>query len=413
MALSILNNISALTADNQLSITQANLQKTLTQLSSGSKINSGADDAAGLSIANGMQANIAALTQSGQNATNGIGLLQTADGALSQVTSLLNRAVTLATEASSQGLTNSQSSALDSEFQSILTQINSIGNTTSGTMFNGSPVFTASAMTPFLSDGSTGSNLLGTGTSMAVGTLSTTGLNIGGFATDTLNDATAANVANGDTVTIGTTVYTFTTSAPTAAGNQVAVGSTLAQTLQNLANAVNGGPGAGSAYSANTTANAFAKATNVSATSITFTAASAGAGSAGSGTGNHIAVGAGSSGTAVVSWSNAGTFSGGTGSADLLNSSDAANALNAVNAAINTVSSMRGHIGAYVNQLQAASNVINTQVQNLTSASGGITDADVASTVANMTKYNVLEQTGMAALSQANQAQQSVLKLLQ
>ena len=81
MSLTILNNISSLTAENALSNTQSSLQKTLTQLSTGLKVNSGADDAAGLSIANGMQANINALTQSQQNVQNGIGLLQTADGA--------------------------------------------------------------------------------------------------------------------------------------------------------------------------------------------------------------------------------------------------------------------------------------------------------------------------------------------
>src|SRR5208282_1740857 len=112
MALSILNNLSALTAENNLNATQMSLQNTLTQLSSGSKINSGSDDAAGLSIANGLTSNISALTQSVQNATNGVGLLQTADGALSQVTSLLNRAVTLATEASNGGLTTQQSGAI-------------------------------------------------------------------------------------------------------------------------------------------------------------------------------------------------------------------------------------------------------------------------------------------------------------
>jgi len=83
MPLTILNNVSDLTAESALSNTQANLQKTLTQLSTGMKINSGSDDAAGLSIASGMNANIAALTQSQQNASNGVGLLQTADGALS------------------------------------------------------------------------------------------------------------------------------------------------------------------------------------------------------------------------------------------------------------------------------------------------------------------------------------------
>jgi flagellin len=116
--LTILNSISSLNAENALSSTQANLQNSLTQLSTGLRINSGADDAAGLSIANGLQANIAALTQSSSNASDGIGVLQTADGAMSQVTTLLNRAVTLATEASNGGLSADQSTALDTEYQS-------------------------------------------------------------------------------------------------------------------------------------------------------------------------------------------------------------------------------------------------------------------------------------------------------
>ena len=127
MAITVLNNISDLTAEQALGNTQMSLQKTLTQLSTGLKINSGSDDAAGLSIANGMTANIAALTQSQQNASNGVGMLQTADGALSQVTTLLNRAVTLATEGSTSGITGSQYTALNTEFQSILSEVNQIG----------------------------------------------------------------------------------------------------------------------------------------------------------------------------------------------------------------------------------------------------------------------------------------------
>src|SRR5580693_10445869 len=108
MPLGVLNNISAVYAENNLNQTQNSLQTTLQQLSSGSRINSGADDAAGLSVSDGLAANQAALTQSAQNAQNGVGLLQTADGALSQVTNLLDRAVTLATEASNGGLTAAQ-----------------------------------------------------------------------------------------------------------------------------------------------------------------------------------------------------------------------------------------------------------------------------------------------------------------
>ena len=111
MSLGILTNVAATYAENNLNKTQGSLQTVLQQLSSGSRINSGADDAAGLSVADGLKANEAALSQSAQNAQNGVGLLQTADGALSQVTNLLTRAVTLATEAANGGLTTAQSTA--------------------------------------------------------------------------------------------------------------------------------------------------------------------------------------------------------------------------------------------------------------------------------------------------------------
>jgi flagellin len=141
MPLGVLNNISAVYAENNLNQTQASLQNVLTQLSSGSRINSGADDPAGLSIANGLAANAAALTQSSSNASEGAGFLQVADGALSQVTSLLTSAVSLATEAGGGTLSGSQLNAADQEYQDILTQIGTIGQTTE---YNGIKVFTAS-----------------------------------------------------------------------------------------------------------------------------------------------------------------------------------------------------------------------------------------------------------------------------
>lgn len=116
MSISILNNISSLVAENAVSNTQTNLQTTLQQLATGLQINSGADDPAGLSIAEGLGANISALNQSSQNASDGVGLLQPADGALSQVNTILNQAITIATEASNGGLSTNQSSALNTEF---------------------------------------------------------------------------------------------------------------------------------------------------------------------------------------------------------------------------------------------------------------------------------------------------------
>jgi flagellin len=98
---------------------------------------------------------------------------------------------------------------------------------------------------------------------------------------------------------------------------------------------------------------------------------------------------------------------------DLSSTTDAATALTALTAAISAVAATRGTIGASVNTLTADGNVETTEVQNLTSAQDNVQNADIGTTVSNMTQYNVLEQTGMAALSQANSAQQNVQKLLQ
>jgi flagellin len=144
MALGVLNNISTTFAEDNLNHTQASLQTVLQQLSSGSRINSGADDAAGLAIADGLEANSSALTQSASNAIAGAGFLQVADGALSQVTNLLNRAVTLATEAGGGTLSSSQLSAAQQEYGDILSQIGTIGGSTE---YNGIMVFNSGAGT--------------------------------------------------------------------------------------------------------------------------------------------------------------------------------------------------------------------------------------------------------------------------
>src|SRR5579864_3718483 len=152
MALGVLNNLSAIYAEHNLNNTNSSLQTVLQQLSSGSRINSGADDAAGLSLVNGLQANTKALSQSATNATEGVGMLQVADGALSQVTSLLNRSITLATETSNGTLNASQAAAANQEYQSILSEINNIGSTTT---YNQNQVFTGSTVDIYTGDSST------------------------------------------------------------------------------------------------------------------------------------------------------------------------------------------------------------------------------------------------------------------
>lgn len=283
--LSILNNVSSLGAENQLSMTQASLSKTLTALSSGQRINSGADDAAGLAIANGLQANVTALTQSVRNASDGVGELQVADGALSQITTLLNRAVTLATESSTGTVSNSQRTALDAEFTSIKAEIDNIGQKTT---YNGQAVFGAAAsLSVYMSDSSANGIVQ---VSANLGQVDSTHLGTTGGATPT-------------TVTLGTDKL------DTAAHAQAA--------LTDINNAIAG------------------------------------------------------------------------------------------------IAGLRGTLGASSNQLSAATSVMNNQIQNLTNAENGIMAADIGQETARMSQYSILQQTGIAALQQSNQMQQSVLKLLQ
>ncbi|MGD0791567.1 MAG: flagellin [Terriglobales bacterium] len=300
MALSILNNIASLAAQNQLSITNANLQKALFQLSSGSRINSGADDAAGLAIADGLHANITALTQSARNANDGVGELQVADGSLAQVTTMLNRAVTLATEAATGTVSDAQRVALDAEYTAIKAEIDRVGLKTN---YNGGQVFTANTLNVFLSDAGATSNST---IAVTTGLLSSTGLSLGGAvaATGTLTQAAGApavaasdiltggvfaksvaantvltKVGTGpaatDTVAIGGTTYTFVALAAnlTGAANEVVIGGSTTQAYLNLQAAVNGTPGgAGIAYGVGTVANANVNASGATATTLNFTA---------------------------------------------------------------------------------------------------------------------------------------------
>ncbi len=201
MALSVLNNIASLTAQNNLSVTNSNLQNTLFQLSSGSRINSGADDPAGLSIADGLQANITALTQSSQNATDGVGQLQVADGALSQVTTLLNRAVTLATEAANGGLTSDQYGSITTEYGSILSEINRIGNATN---FNGNAVFGSTNQASANQLLTTATGNLSTNTVLTSGKTTTVQLGNGAAYTYTAGQNASTLVSANGSLTTGT-----------------------------------------------------------------------------------------------------------------------------------------------------------------------------------------------------------------
>jgi flagellin len=556
MSLGVLNNLSAVYAANNLSNTNASLNTTLQQLSSGSKINSGADDAAGLSLVDGLQANQMALNQSQTNAQEGVGLLQVADGALSQVTSLLNRAVTLATEASNGTLNSSQDTAANQEYQSILSEVNNIGTTTT---YNDAAVFNSSTNI-YTGDSSTtsasiddlnirslsSSNVGDSGGTMAYSNganntfidLSKNGTLAGvNDQLNTTNGGTKLSInylatgANGavvqKTATIavgGTTAYANTaagmvqaingaglgvtasfttagasgtaavTAAKTAGGSSadtgieisgpaggVGAGTTPGQ-IGHLTGTAGGGAdgdaltgtltikgattapvaidlgalslttsnigayfstGAGSSLGITATdtsgvveftsaqsgisITAANLADTTTSTTPTYTADSyysvgvstanfAGNGIADTATGQAaadtpVANTNGAGGIATISYSDKAGQS--LAATDLNNQSDAESALTSLNSAITAVAAQDGYIGAQINTLNAVSSVLSTQSENVESAQNAVQATDYASAASNMSKYEILSQTGISALAQANSQQQMVTKLLQ
>jgi flagellin len=425
MALGVLNNLSAIYAENNLNNTNNSLQTVLQQLSSGSKINSGADDAAGLSLINGLATNAAALMQSTTNATEGVGLLQVADGALSQVTALLDRAVTLATEASNGTLDSAQDAAANQEYQSILSEINDIGSTTT---YNQNQVFTGNqaGLSIYTGDSSTvGASIdslyFAKLTSADVGDAggavqqSDSGL----FVDLSKDTAGALNKAATQTDTIAGTGVKFTITNPDGTTSTL---TTTATTVGALISEINedGIPGVTASF---TTAAAVGDAgvaggdtglllTNTNA-NVTIAAVTANITDSTSGgtTSNYTSTAA----TTTITYV---TATGGDQTADLANTNlstqgNAQNAETVLNNAVSYVAAQDGYLGAQINTLNSITQVMSTRQENVTSAQNAVQATDYASATSNMSKYEILSQTGIAALAQANSVQQEVTKLLQ
>ena len=404
MALGVLNNLSAIYAENNLSNTNASLQTVLQQLSSGSRINSGADDSAGLSLVNGLQANSVALTQSKTNATEGVGLMQVADGALSQVTSLLDRAVTLAAEASNGTLNSTQEGAANQEYQSILAEINNIGSTTT---YNQEQVFNNTTVAIYTGDSSqagssvddlfirtlSSSSVGDTGGAMSYSSgqsnvfidLSKGGTNAS--ASDSLNASgsttiTVSYLARGSSGTV----------TPASANITVGTGTNYANTAQGLINAING---SGLGLSAS-----FGTATQAGTAAATAATAANTAGGSGNDTGIIIAgngLGAGTNGAGEVGTltiaAAANTLTGGTlsivgsdGKTHIIslgtaNSTDTlANLAATINAAgygvtasVNSSGYLDGHAASTLLTLTSANPAVTVSSTNMTASAGALT----------------------------------------
>ena len=442
MSLGVLNNINAIYATNSLNNTSNSLSNVLQQLSSGSKINSGADDAAGLSLVNGLQANSQALTQSTTNATEGVGLLKVADGALSQVTNLLNRAVTLATEVSNGTLNTAQQSAANQEYQSILSEVSNIGQTTT---YNQTKVFGAGNVSIYTGDSTsqgasidqlTVDSLSSSNVGDTNGTMNYTGGS--SIFLDLTTGGTNGTAQVGDSLGAASLTSSLDVSYYNSTGTSEAVtisvgsGTAYSNSVSGMIQAINGaGLGITASFGTASQAGATGTAsdTGIIITGSAYTLSSATAPS----TTNNVmevtadathtvkdastaqaavaATSTGTKGTAVTSY----TASAGADLAttSLTSQANAESALTTLNTAISDISAQDGYIGAQINTLNSVSSVLSTQQENVASAQNAVQATDYASATSALSKYQILSQTGISALAQANSMAQEVTKLLQ
>ncbi|HTB18106.1 MAG TPA: flagellin [Bryobacteraceae bacterium] len=295
LPLSLQTNVTSLFAQQQLEQNDNFESNTIQQLTSGFRINEAGNDAAGLAVANQLQANVAELQQGVINAANGTSTLQIIDGGLSNISNLLDRLQTLATESAS-GTFEGSRTTLNNEFTSVLDEITrqagniglASGGTTSNTGTIGSSQYNTTALAVFIGGGDTG------------------------VATD----------------------------------NQVTVDLT------------NGGTGG-------------VTVTGVDATGL------------------------------------------GINAADVSTAADASTALGLVQAAIASLGTVQGAVGAGENLLNYATSLANSQITNLTASESSIKDANIAQQASNLAKAQTLQQSSIAALAQANSMPEAILKLLQ
>ena len=381
MSLRINTNTDAINSYRNLSNTQNSISKSLEKLSSGLRINRAADDAAGLSISEGLRSQIGGLKVAVRNAQDGISVAQTAEGALTEVHRMLQRMNDLSVQYAN-GTQNADSrKALESEFSQLSEEISRIQDQTK---FNGEGLFTGTAMD--FQTGYAKSDKI---------SISTTAL------------AAFATVSTGTAATTGTAGSFTTSAAPAAAANAVITGGVNGKTFS----VTNGTTAITTAAQAVTLLNSDA------GFSEHFTAVADGANlkitekvaSTGSITLTGLGAGVAAAGTAGTPATAAGALTIGAGaSAVTLDIADSGT----VQKAITQISAQRSELGAIQNRFEHTINNINVTTENLSAAESRIRDADMAEEMVTFTKNNILSQAGTAMLAQANQATQSVLSLL-
>ncbi len=465
MAQVINTNIASLNAQRNLNKSQAALGTSLQRLSSGKRINSAKDDAAGLAISQRFSAQIRGLDQAVRNSNDGISLAQTAEGALGEVTNNLQRIRELGVQSANATNSSSDRAAMQQEVSQLVSEINRISVQTN---FNGTSLLDGSfASKAFQVGANVGETIvlsaitnatkgglgLDNGTATVTGTAVTAPLNAGDVK---INGHDVGAVATGSAKAMATAIQaadanvtaTASTSVNTGTFNITASSSGDSYTLVVAGVSITGadtGTGiTGATMDAAMTAGGGLVNTALASAGITMTGSFA----AGNKTfidvdGDNVVisssvVGGVTGGVASGTGTNTGTLSlASTGNDIRLTGNSLAKAgltagttavtgntldvstvtganllITAVDSALNTVNSSRATLGALQNRFESVVTSLQTSSESLSSARSRIEDADFASETATLTKTQILQQAGTAMLAQANQLPQGVLSLL-
>ena len=371
-------NVMSLNAQRNLSTSGSQLATSLQRLSSGLRINSAKDDAAGLAISTRFTTQINGLNQAVRNANDGISMAQTTESALDEVTNNLQRIRELAVQSATGSNSTTDRAALDKEVQQRLAEVTRIAQQTN---FNGTKVLDGSAGTVAFQVGANVGETISVNFSVGmktnqVGQVDTAAVTASGTA-----PTYPLTLAADQTVKIGTTNVTLKSGS-------------VYNTAQDVSDALNAGfKDAGVDAQASTDATgkisvaAFGADVDASgATALGFAAADKATHALDS---KHLS------------------------DASISTVSGANDAIRRVDAALQSVSNLRSDLGAVQNRFQSTISNLQTISQNLDSSRSQIQDADFAAETANMSSANILQQAGVSVLAQANASTQSVLKLLQ
>ncbi|MFT8313946.1 MAG: flagellin [Clostridium sp.] len=449
------HNLAANNAIRNANINATNASKSMQKLSSGLRINSASDDAAGLAISEKMRGQIRGLDQASSNAQDGISLVQTAEGALNETTSILQRMRELSVQASNDTLNDTDRGQIQKEVNQLTSEIDRIGNTTefnTKTLLNGSSG-KAAEVTAFTATGNK-VNVLNTGdlaiggtyagitvtaaatkTSVAAGAAvagvtaaGATNLVLNGVSFNFAQNTAAADMAAainaksseiGFTTSVAAGALTFTANdygsgyTLTATGTAATVvGASTAGTNANITSlpagvtavisdskhgaqvTLTGGSLDGTKIDTAGTANADTFELTVADNSLTFQ------------------IGANEGQTINVNVNDMRSAALGVNNIDVTSATKATAAITTIQTAIDKVSDERAKLGAYSNRLEHTIANLGTSSENMTSAESRIRDVDMAKEMSTFSKNNILSQAAQAMLAQANQQPQQVLQLL-